>query len=41
VTELRCSKCEKRLSRKSARLIDGKVLCSKCLFPKLKKGLPV
>jgi hypothetical protein len=38
--EPRCTRCNKRLSRKTARLIDGKVLCSACVFPPLKKGLP-
>ena len=38
MTDLACSKCGKRLSKKSARLIYGKVLCSKCLFPPMKKG---
>lgn len=27
-----CERCHKRLSRKTARLIDGKVLCSACMF---------
>lgn len=40
ITQLRCSRCEKLLSRKTARLIDGMVLCSACLFPKLKGGVP-
>ena len=31
-----CTKCSKRLSRKTARLIDGKILCSACLFPPMK-----
>lgn len=39
--KLTCTRCGKRLSRKSARLIGGKVLCSACLFPPLKKGIPV
>jgi formylmethanofuran dehydrogenase subunit E len=38
--EPRCTRCNKRLSRKTARLIDGKILCSACVFPPLKKGLP-
>jgi hypothetical protein len=29
---LRCSRCDKRLSRKAARMIDGKLLCSTCMF---------
>jgi hypothetical protein len=29
---LRCARCDKRLSRKTARVIDGKVLCSTCMF---------
>lgn len=29
---LRCSRCDKRLSRKMARMIDGEVLCSTCMF---------
>lgn len=35
-----CEKCYKRLSRKTARLIDGKLLCSACLFRKLRGGVP-
>lgn len=30
--ELRCVRCQKKLSRKRARIIDGKVLCSPCMF---------
>lgn len=30
--KLCCEKCGKRLSRKTARLIEGKVLCSTCMF---------
>jgi formylmethanofuran dehydrogenase subunit E len=37
---MHCSRCDKRLSQKSARLIDGKLLCAACLFPKLVKGVP-
>jgi formylmethanofuran dehydrogenase subunit E len=37
---MNCSRCNKRLSKKTARLIEGKPLCSACLFPKLNKGLP-
>lgn len=37
---LTCSRCDKQLSLKTARMIDGKVMCSKCLFPPLKGGLP-
>jgi hypothetical protein len=29
---IRCTRCNKRLSRKTARMIDGKVLCSPCVF---------
>lgn len=29
---LACKQCGKRLSRKTARLIDGRVLCSSCMF---------
>lgn len=36
--EMRCSKCQKRLTHKRARLIDGKVICPSCLFPSLTKG---
>jgi hypothetical protein len=32
MTDLRCTRCDKRLSRKTARLIDGKLLCSTCMF---------
>lgn len=27
-----CSRCQKRLSRKTARQIDGVVMCSACMF---------
>jgi formylmethanofuran dehydrogenase subunit E len=30
---LACDRCGKKLSRKTARVIDGKPLCSACLFP--------
>jgi formylmethanofuran dehydrogenase subunit E len=36
--DLRCTNCAKKLSRKTARLIEGKLLCSACLFPKTKRG---
>jgi formylmethanofuran dehydrogenase subunit E len=36
--KLACTGCGKRLSRKTARLIDGKVLCSACLFGPAKRG---
>ena len=39
--KLTCQRCGKRLSRKTARLIGKEVLCSACLFPPLRKGLPV
>jgi formylmethanofuran dehydrogenase subunit E len=39
MTELRCSRCEKKLSRKRARMINGKVMCSACVFPPMKAGL--
>lgn len=29
---MNCTRCNKRLSRKTARSIDGKVLCSSCMF---------
>jgi hypothetical protein len=29
---LTCTRCGKRLSKKRARMIDGKVLCSPCVF---------
>jgi formylmethanofuran dehydrogenase subunit E len=36
---LTCNRCGKRLSRKTARLIDGRVLCSTCMFgPKPKEA---
>lgn len=35
-----CSRCSKKLTRKNVRQIDGKLVCSSCLFPKLKKGVP-
>jgi formylmethanofuran dehydrogenase subunit E len=30
--QMRCTRCGKRLSRKTARLINGKTLCSSCMF---------
>lgn len=30
--QLTCTRCGKRLSRKTARQIDGKPVCSACLF---------
>lgn len=33
---LTCTQCAKPLSRKTARMIDGKVLCSACVFPPMK-----
>jgi formylmethanofuran dehydrogenase subunit E len=35
-----CSRCDKKLTRKTARQIEGKLLCSACLFPATKGGLP-
>jgi formylmethanofuran dehydrogenase subunit E len=35
--ELRCERCDKKLSRKTARMIDGKALCSPCVFPPMKR----
>jgi Lar family restriction alleviation protein len=34
---MNCTHCGKRLSRKSARLIDGVVMCSKCMFTPAKQ----
>lgn len=28
-----CEQCGKRLSKKTARVVNGKTLCSSCLFP--------
>lgn len=36
-----CSQYSKTLSKKSARIINGKLMCSACLFPKLKKAVVV
>jgi hypothetical protein len=36
---MNCTQCNKKLSNKTARLINGKLLC--CLFPKMKKGVVV
>jgi formylmethanofuran dehydrogenase subunit E len=33
-----CTRCGKRLWKKNARLIDGKVLCSTCMFAPSKGG---
>lgn len=38
--KLFCSRCGRRLSRKTARQIGHRVICSACLFPPLKAGLP-
>ena len=32
MTPLRCERCDKRLTKKTARQIDGEVLCSACMF---------
>lgn len=32
---MKCQRCGKRLSRKTARLIDSRVLCSTCMFAPL------
>lgn len=37
----RCSRCDKKLSLKTARMIDGKVLCSPCAMPPTRAGLPL
>jgi formylmethanofuran dehydrogenase subunit E len=37
--DLRCCRCDKKLSRKTARQIEGKLLCGACLFPATKGGL--
>lgn len=37
---MRCTKCDKRLTRKTARQIDGNLMCSACIFPPLKNGMP-
>jgi formylmethanofuran dehydrogenase subunit E len=29
---MNCTRCGKKLSRKTARVIDGKPLCSTCMF---------
>ena len=31
--KLTCQQCGKRLSKKTARCIEGRVLCSACVFP--------
>lgn len=32
MSDLACTHCGKRLSRKSARQIDGVIMCSTCMF---------
>lgn len=32
MSELKCTHCGKRLSRKTARLIEGVVMCGTCMF---------
>jgi len=39
-TSLHCNRCDKRLTRKTARHVNSEWLCAKCLFPKLKGGVP-
>jgi hypothetical protein len=39
MSDLRCTRCDKRLSRKTARMIDGKVLCSTCMFAPPERGI--
>lgn len=34
-----CDRCNKRLSRKTARQIGREVICSACLFPEMKAGI--
>lgn len=37
-----CQQCGKRLSRKTARLVEGRVLCSACMFtPQKMKGAAI
>jgi formylmethanofuran dehydrogenase subunit E len=36
---MNCERCGKKLSRRTARQVEGELLCSACLFPPLKKGL--
>ena len=30
--KMECNRCRKRLTRKTARQVDGEVLCSPCMF---------
>jgi recombinational DNA repair protein (RecF pathway) len=39
--EQHCARCQKKLSRKRARLIDGKVLCSTCMFAPPPRNEPI
>lgn len=32
IDKLTCNRCGKRLSRKTARQVNGEVICSACLF---------
>jgi hypothetical protein len=36
--KLSCRHCGKRLSRKTARVIDGREICSACMFAPRKSG---
>ncbi len=38
MTDLTCHKCGKRLSKKTARMVEGRVICSACLFAPRKSG---
>lgn len=37
---MNCARCQKRLSRKTARQIDGEVVCSACMFAPPAKERP-
>jgi hypothetical protein len=34
-----CQRCGKKLSRKRARIIDGEIMCSPCMFAPRKSGV--
>lgn len=38
MARLRCSRCDKALWKKNARLIDGKIMCSTCMFAPAQVG---
>jgi predicted nucleic acid-binding Zn-ribbon protein len=38
--KLTCTRCGKSLSKKTARMIEGVVMCSSCMFAPVRKAKP-